>query len=90
MAAIIHYNRRHKTAIVIRQSKYLNNLVEQDHTAVKRMVRSMLGFKLFWSARDTIAGVEVMHAIRKGQCVTDRAKSHAAAEQFYTLAAQIT
>ena len=66
-AAIKHYNQPHKTAIVIRHSKYLNNLVEQDHRAVKRLVRPMLGFKSFWAARCTIAGIEVMHAIRKGQ-----------------------
>ena len=44
-AAIKRYNKIHKTAIVIRQSKYLNNVVEQDHRAVKRMVRPMLGFR---------------------------------------------
>src|SRR6266481_5679255 len=50
-AAITHYNRTHKTAIIIRQSKYLNNIVEQDHRAVKRVVKPMLGFKSFWAAR---------------------------------------
>ena len=65
-AAIVHYNQTHKIDIVIRHSKYLNNLVEQDHRAVKRLTRPMLGFKSFWAARCTIAGIEVMHAIRKG------------------------
>ena len=64
-AAIMRYNRTHDTAITIRHSKYLNNLVEQDHRAVKRLTRPMLGFKSFWAARCTIAGIEVMHAIRK-------------------------
>src|SRR5439155_12702566 len=41
-AAITHYNKTHKTAIVIRHSKYLNNIVEQDHRAVKRLTRPML------------------------------------------------
>ena len=86
-AAITHYNRTHKTPIAIRQSKYLNNLVEQDHRAVKRVVKPMLGFKSFWAARCTIAGIEVMHAIRKGQLETSRAKSQTPAEQFYALAA---
>jgi putative transposase len=86
-AAITRYNRTHKTAIVIRQSKYLNNIVEQDHRAVKRVVRPMLGFKSFWSARCTIAGIEVMHAIRKRPLVTIDAKSQTPAEQFYALAA---
>src|SRR3954453_3530299 len=71
-AAITHYNRTSKTAIVIRQSKYLNNLVEQDHRAVKRITRPMLGFKSFWAARCTLAGIEVMHAIRKGQLTSTR------------------
>ena len=54
-AAIKQYNKTHKTTIIIRQSKYLNNMVEQDHRAVKRVVRPMLGFKSFWAARCTIA-----------------------------------
>jgi transposase-like protein len=66
-AAIKRYNKTQKTAIVIRHSKYLNNLVEQDHRAVKRLIHPTLGFKSFWAARCTIAGMEVMHAIRKGQ-----------------------
>src|SRR5512144_3119009 len=56
-------------AIEIRQSKYLNNLVEQDHRAVKRIVRSMLGFNSFRSARVTLQGIELMHMIKKGQMV---------------------
>jgi putative transposase len=88
--AIEHYNRDHHTAILIRHSKYLNHLIEQDHRAVKRLVRPMLGFKSFWAARCTIAGMEVMHAIRKGQLETTRPASQAPAEQFYALAAWIT
>ena len=86
-AAITHYNKSHKTAIVIRHSKYLNNLVEQDHRAVKRLTRPMLGFKSFWSARCTIAGIETMHAIRKGQLAATGNASQTPAEQFYALAA---
>jgi len=86
-AAINHYNQIHNTSIVIRQSKYLNNLVEQDHRAVKRITRPMLGFKSFWAARCTIAGVEVMHAIRKGQLVTLESMPQTPAAQFYALAA---
>ena len=44
-AAIVSYNADHDTDIEIRQVKYLNNIVEQDHRAIKRMVRAMLGFK---------------------------------------------
>jgi putative transposase len=61
--------------IEIRQNKYLNNLVEQDHRAVKRIVRPMLGFKSFSSARPTLAGLELMHMLKKGQrCAPWRAK----------------
>jgi len=86
-AAIQRYNKIHKTAIVIRQSKYLNNLVVQDHRAVKRVVRPMLGFKSFWSARCALAGIEVMHMIQKGQLEGSDGRTQTAAEQFYALAA---
>jgi len=86
-AAITHYNKTHQTAITIRQCKYLNNIVEQDHRAVKRKVRPMLGFKSFWAACCTIAGIEVMHAIRKGQLTLTGAVFQTPAEQFYALAA---
>ncbi len=86
-AAIQHYNRTHKTSIALRQCKYLNNIVEQDHRAVKRKMRPMLGFKSFWAARCTIAGMEVMHAIRKGQLATAGTGAQTPAEQFYALAA---
>jgi putative transposase len=85
--AIPHYTKTHKTAIEIRQSKYLNNLVEQDHRAVKRITHPMLGFNSFWAACCTIAGMEVMHAIRKGQLMTPGYSLQTPAEQFYALAA---
>jgi hypothetical protein len=47
----------------------------------------MLGFKSFWAARCTLAGIEVMHAIRKGQLATTETASQTSAEQFYALAA---
>ncbi len=47
--------------------KYLNNLVEQDHRFIKRRVKPMLGFKSFKSAASTIAGIELVNMIRKGQ-----------------------
>jgi transposase-like protein len=86
-AAITHYNKTHKTAIVIRHSKYLNNIVEQDPRAVKRITRPMLGFKSFWAVRCTLAGIEVMHAIRKGQLTSTRTAPQTPAAQFYALAA---
>jgi hypothetical protein len=47
----------------------------------------MLGFKSFWAARCTIAGIEVMHAIRKGQVITSGDLPQTPAEQFYALVA---
>jgi putative transposase len=86
-AAITHYNQVHKRAIIIRHSKYLNNLVEQDHRAIKRITHPMLDFKSFWAACCTIAGMEVMHAIRKGQLMAPGLSVQTPAEQFYALAA---
>jgi putative transposase len=53
--------------IGIVQSKYLNNIVEQNHRFIKRITRPMLGFKAFHSAAATLAGIETAHMIRKGQ-----------------------
>lgn len=53
--------------IGIVQSKYLNNIVEQDHRFIKRITRPMLGVKAFHSAAATLAGIETAHMIRKGQ-----------------------
>ena len=50
-----------------RPVRYLNNVVEQDHRAIKRRVRACQGFRAFHSARRTIQGIEVMNMIRKGQ-----------------------
>jgi transposase-like protein len=54
----------------LRQVKFLNNIVEQDHRRIKRLVRPGLGFKSFMTASRTIAGYEVMAMIRKGQVVS--------------------
>lgn len=53
--------------IKIRQVKYLNNILEQDHRFIKRITGPMMGFKAFHSAAATIAGIEAAHMIRKGQ-----------------------
>ena len=86
-AAIRRYNKTHKTAIVIRHSKYLNNIVEQDHRAGKRLTHPLRGFTSLWAACGTVAGIEVMHAIRKGQLATTANARQTPAEQFYALAA---
>jgi transposase-like protein len=51
----------------IRSSKYLNNLIEQDHRSIKFRLDPMLSFKHFRRAATTIAGIELMHRIRRGQ-----------------------
>jgi putative transposase len=87
-AAIRGYNEEHGTAILIRQVKYLNNRVEQDHRAVKRVTRPMLGFKAFDAAQHTLVGIELMHMLKKGQMVVEEGvKGLTPAEQFYALAA---
>ena len=51
----------------VRSSKYLNNVIEQDHRNIKSRTNVMLGFKRFRCAKTTISGIELMHRIRKGQ-----------------------
>jgi transposase-like protein len=84
LAALNALNAERKTPIKIRQNKYLNNLIEQDHRAIKRRTRPMLGFKDFRCARIILSGIEVMHMIRKGQ-MKDTGIRRTAAEQFYSL-----
>jgi transposase-like protein len=87
-AAIKSYNEEHGTHIAIRQVKYLNNIVEQDHRGVKRITRPMLGFKSFEAAQDTLVGIELMHMIKKKQLrVGAGDEGLTAAELFYSLAA---
>ena len=50
-----------------RPVQYLNNVLEQDHRAIKRRVRSSQHFRSFWGAWRAIAGYESIHMIRKGQ-----------------------
>ena len=51
----------------IRQIKYLNDIIEQDHRSIKRIVNPMLGFQSFQSANKTLKGIEAMNMIKKGQ-----------------------
>ena len=73
--------------VIIRQSKYLNNRVEQDHRNIKRRIRQMLGFKSFRRAQTILAGIELSHMIRKGQYHQPQGDGLSPAEQFYLLAA---
>ena len=87
-AAIKCDNGEHGTTIVIRQVQYLNNVVEQDHRAVKRVTRPMLGFQACDAAQDTLVGIELMHMIKKRQRVVEAGEEgRTAAELFYSLAA---
>jgi len=68
-AAIKVYNRRFFSKIKIRQCKYLNNIVEQDHRFIKWRIQKGLGFKSFESAKRTLSGIAVVHMLRKNQMV---------------------
>jgi len=86
MAAIEGIRAGSGADIGLRQSKYVNNIVEQDHRAIKRIVRPMMGFKAFRCARIILAGIETMHMIKKGQLQRPKVKALSAASQFYSLA----
>ena len=88
-AAIDAVNAGRDVPILVRQVKYLNDIIEQDHRAIKRVTRPMLNFKSFRSASNVLAGIELMHMIRKGQFVFDGAAARSFADQFYALAGQI-
>ncbi len=74
-------------SITIRQNKYLNNLVEQDHCNTKRRIRQMQGFKSFRRAQPLLAGIELIHMTRKGQYQHSHSDRLSPAERFYLLAA---
>jgi transposase-like protein len=86
-AGLKQVNRDNQTRIKIRQCKYLNNIIEQDHRRIKRLTRPMLGFKNFHAAQWTLAGIEVMAMIKKGQMKTSVGDKQSPAELFYALAA---
>jgi transposase-like protein len=86
-AAIKAHKEETGQEIEIRQIKYLNNLVEQDHRTIKRIVQPMMGFKSFPTARVTLQGIELMHMIKKGQMVSGDSQTLSVAGQFYSLAA---
>ena len=88
-AAMDEINTSREMPILVRQVKYLNNLVEQDHQAIKRVTRPMLNFKSFRTARSILAGIELMHMIRKGQLMLEDCIELSFADQFYALAGKI-
>ena len=72
--------------IEIRQNKYLNNRIEGDHRFIKKRTRPMLGFKSFRSAAKTIAGIELLHMIKKGQ-LADNDNYNSDFDKFLSLTA---
>lgn len=69
--------------ITVRQSNYLNNLVEQAHRNIKRRIKLMTGFKSFRRAQTILTGIELVHMIRKGQYAHPHGEGLSPAEQFY-------
>jgi putative transposase len=80
-------SRRDLKPIRIRQSAYLNNRIEQDHRAIKRRVRPMLGFQSVVCAHVILGGIEMIHMMRKQQAKYARNPAPSLAEQFEMLAA---
>ena len=76
-------------SVIVRQVKYLNNIVEQDHRAIKRSTKPMLSIKSFHAAKNVLAGIELMHMIRKSQLNIVGVEELSFADQFYTWAGQI-
>jgi transposase-like protein len=77
-----------KRNFIISQSKYLNNIVEQDHRHIKRIVTPMGGFRTMRTAARTIAGIELMNMIKKKQLNFTKHidQNLTPAQQFYRLA----
>jgi putative transposase len=85
-AAMDAINSGRAVSILVRQVKYLNNIVEQDHRAIKRVTSPMLNFKSFHAAGSVLSGIELVHMIRKGQFAIDGTDAMSFANQFSTLA----
>jgi len=84
---ILNAGKEKEKCITVRQSKYLNNLIEQDHRNLKRRIRPMLGFKSFRRSQTILAGIELVQMIRKGQYQYPAGDRLSPVEQFYLLAA---
>jgi hypothetical protein len=69
--------------IKMRQIKYLNNMLEQDHRSIKLIVRSIMEFKSFRSTRVILQGIELMHMILKGRMISGDSQDLSDVSQFY-------
>ncbi len=85
-ASIKAFNKANNRRIEIRQCKYLNNIVEQDHRNIKRITNAMLGFKNFWCTQATLKGIELVAMLKKGQQRYSSQSYKTPAEEFYALA----
>lgn len=88
-AALDAMNGNSITLIKIREEKYLNNIVEQDHRAIKQRIRPMRNFKSFRAASCVLAGIELMHMIRTKQFEILGSVTMSVADSFYALARQV-
>ncbi len=64
----------------------MGQALEQDHRLIKRITKPMLGFKCFFSTQKTLAGIELVRMLRKGQMRHQAGMSKTPAELFYALA----
>ncbi|WP_230581039.1 IS6 family transposase, partial [Xenorhabdus bovienii] len=85
--ALLNTDKSKEEAIKIRQDKFLNNRIEQDHRNIKRRIRPMLGFKSFRRTQTILAGIERVSMRRKGQYSQPEDKTLSPAELFYRLTA---
>ena len=86
-AGLKQLNQDHNKRVKIHQCKYLNKIIEQDHRRIKRLKKLMLSFKKFHTVQWTLAGIEVMAMVKKGQIKTSVFEATSPAERFYALAA---
>lgn len=73
--------------IEVYQSKYLYNIIKQDHRFIKKRSKLTLGFKSFHGGGQTIKGIKILHMIKKGQLKNDNQKNKTTFEQFTSLVA---
>jgi len=85
-AGINQFNDENNRRVKIRQCKYLNNIIEQDHRNIKRITNSMLGFKNFRCAQATLKGIELIVMLKKGQQRYSSQSPVTPVEQFYAWA----
>lgn len=88
-AAMDALNAGRDVPVLIRQIKYLNNIVEQDHRAIKRLTGPMLNFNSFRAAGSVLAGIEPIHMIRKGQFPIDDTEAMSFTDQFSALVGMV-